>query len=105
MQRHGLNQMTKLLKATGFAENNLTSSGPWTVFAMTDAGFDDLQLKTPKWHKTLTTNMTMAPFMMANHIVKGLIPESSIRPGASSETLGDPVTFHSIENGKVNYSI
>jgi len=83
---------------------NITSPGPWAVFALTDAGFNELKVKAPAWHNTFTTNLTITPGMMDNHVVKGLVPNSSIRPGESAMTLEGPIFFNSIDNGPVMLS-
>lgn len=103
MQRNGLNTMTDLLKKSGVA-NNLTSSGPFTVFAITDAGFNELRLKAPTWYNTFTTNMTVAAAVLPNYIVNGRVPRTAILPDVFVRAQGGIIYFDSVDNGKVFYS-
>ena len=77
------------------------STGPWTVFAVTDAGFKELAVKSPDWHNTFTTNVAYTTAMMSNHIVRGLIPRSTMRPGVSIMTLERPIYFDPVDGGSV----
>ncbi len=97
MKLNGLNKMTDLLIKTGLA-NILSSSGPWTVFAIIDEGFDELETKSPTWFRSLTTNMTVATAIMPNHIVNAPWPYSAVRPGKSAMSLESPIFFDLLNN-------
>ena len=99
MKLNGLNKMTDLLRKTGLA-NTLSSSGPWTVFAIIDEGFDELETKSPTWFRSLATNMTVATAIMSNHIVNASLPYSAIRPGTSAMSLEGPIFFDSLNNNE-----
>lgn len=100
MHRTGFNMMTDLLERSGWGKN-LTTSGPFTVFAMTDAGFDELKLKAPVWFNTLTTDMSIAALIMSNHIVSDWVHRYTVRPGKSIMSLGGPIYFDPVDDGKV----
>jgi len=100
MRDNGLNKMADLLVKTGL-DKNLTSKGTFTVFAIMDEGFNELALKAPTWFNSLTTNMTVASAIMPNHIVETFIPYAAIRDDVFTTSLGGPIYFSSLKNGKV----
>ncbi len=104
MRHKGLNIMADLLTKTGLATNLTDPKSLWTVFAITDEGFNELALKAPIWFESLTTNMTVTSAIMPNHIVKGyLVPYSVIQSNAFIRSLGGPIFFNSIESGLILY--
>jgi len=92
--------MVNMLERINWAAN-LSTPGPWTVFAVTDAGFNELAIKSPDWHNTFTTNVAVMPPMMSNHIVRGLVPRSAMRPGVTIMTLERPIYFETVGRGRV----
>lgn len=100
MQRNGFDKMTDLLRRSGWGKN-LTFTGPFTVFAITNAGFDELKSKAPAYFNTLTTDMTVAKAILADHIVENKVPRAAIKPHTSTVSLGGPIFFDSVDNGRV----
>ena len=100
MKRMGFNEMVKLLEKTGQAAN-LTTPGPWTVFAMVDEGFNKMKIKSPDMYNTVTNNIERATLFMADHIVSGLVPRFGIRSGMSANSWEGPIYFDSVDNGLV----
>lgn len=102
MRHKGLNIMADLLTKTGLANNLTDPKSLWTVFAITDEGFNELAFKAPTWFESLTTNITVTSAIMPNHIVKDyLVPYSAIQSNVFIESLGGPIFFNSIESGLV----
>lgn len=100
LKRNGFNVMSDLLDKSGLAAN-LSTEGPFTVFAMTDDGFAELKSKAPMWYNTFTTDLVRANLVLSDHIVNELVSHSTIRPGGTVTTLEGPVYFDSVDNGAV----
>jgi len=100
LQRNGFTRMVNLLRFSGLA-NNLTTNGPFTVFAVTNAGLEELQQKAPTWYNTFSTNPNVAAAFFPSYIVNGWVPRSSIRPGGSINTLNGPIYLSSADKGAV----
>lgn len=103
MRQKSLIKMADLLTKTGLANNLTDPKSLWTVFAISDEGFDELASKATTWFESLTKNMTVASAIMPNHIVEGLLPYSAIRSDVFTISLGGPIFFNSIENGLVRF--
>jgi uncharacterized surface protein with fasciclin (FAS1) repeats len=84
------------LKTAGFAET-LKNSGPFTVFAPTDAAFAKLPPGT--WDSLLKDKVKLSQ-VLAYHVIPGKIMVSAVKPGKAKTAQGSEITLTS-DNGKV----
>ncbi len=90
--------LVKALKAAGLVET-LSGSGPFTVFAPTNAAFAALpkatlqKLSKPENKATLQKILTY-------HVVSGEVDSKSIKPGSVATVEGSPVNIQ-VKNGRV----
>lgn len=84
------------LKTAGFAET-LKNSGPFTVFAPTDAAFAKLPAGT--WD-TLSKDKVKLSQILAYHVIPGKVMVNAVKPGKVKTTQGSELTLTS-DNGKV----
>lgn len=83
-------------KASGFAAT-LKNSGPYTVFAPTDAAFKKLP---PGTMEALWKDKSRLAQVLAHHVIPGKVTVANVTPGKVKTIQGESLTLTS-DNGKV----
>lgn len=84
------------VKAAGFT-NTLQNTGPYTVFAPSDAAFEKLPAGTMK---ALFKDKAQLARVLAHHVIPGKVLVADVTPGKVKTLEGDLLTITS-DNGKV----
>lgn len=83
-------------KAAGITET-LKNSGPYTVFAPSDAAFNQLP---PGTVSSLMKDKEKLVEILSHHVIPGKVTVAEVKPGAVQTIRGDTVTLKS-DNGKI----
>jgi len=83
-------------KAAGI-DDTLKNSGPYTVFAPSDAAFNQLP---PGTVSSLMKDKAKLAEILSHHVIPGKVTVSDVKPGKVQTIQGDTVTLKN-DNGKV----